>query len=386
MNKNRVPGQKTIIFLLLLFAAAVLATAVVILINNSVRSAPFFLFITFTGIGLILALDRLWGGLAALLMLFLWVILKKGLGTWEDVSLLTNGFELASILLVFGLTALFTGRLRMVLEACYSSLNRLEQLDVEDKQVGLIKPAIGRLRLQEEEERSVRYKRPFSLVLIQVQPNSERDFSAAELAFYVRIVGNIMKSTTRKTDIPFLAAPDKIAIILPETELKGADKVVKNIMRRMHSGHFMESDHTRVFLQERVQIRYGFAAFTGVSQVPIQMLEAAENSLQAVLARQNLRVFQNLTTKWEMVGDQPLPTTTVNEMLRATAHYIGVDPIKADVVIEAGVGRPNGTSRKKVDTIMWQLSMLIKEVRPDGQRVEKDGIAFRYHDTGQLHQ
>ncbi|MBE0696368.1 MAG: hypothetical protein IH586_05545 [Anaerolineaceae bacterium] len=87
-----------------------------------------------------------------------------------------------------------------------------------------------------------------------------------------------------------------------------------------------------------------------------------------------------------MVGDQPLPTATVNDMLRATAHYIGLDPMKADVVIEAGVGRPNSTSRKKVDTIMWQLNMLIKEVHPDGPRVDKDGKAFRYHDTGQLHQ
>jgi GGDEF domain-containing protein len=384
MEKQKLPGKTSLLMLAVVFAAALLFTALIVVQNNSLRSLPFYLFLALAGIGLVLTLPNLWGWLAGTVTLFGWVLLKRYLGTWESINLLANALELSGMLVVFLLTGVFGSGLRAVLDACFSSLHRLAQLDVEDKHVGLIKPSVGKLRLVEEEERSVRYKRPFSLVVIQIQPNSARDFSASEMAFYLRVVANTMKSVTRKTDIPFLSASDQIALLLPETNLKGADRVVRNVMQRMRSAHFMEGGRTRIPLQERIQLRYGFAAFTGSSKDPIHMLEAAQRSLELAQAKEQ-HVFQNLTTRWELVGDTTEPIGSVADMLRATAHYIGVDQERADTVIEMGEGRPNGSPKRKVDLVLWQLTTLIREVRPDGHSRDGDGqVPAAYSDPGKL--
>jgi len=122
----------------------------------------------------------------------------------------------------------------------------------------------------------------------------------------MRAIAATVKDTTRETDIPFRAGNDKIAIILPETETNGANKVVNNILHRMIGTRFVTSTGDTISIQTCVQLRFGFAAFLGESRSKINIMEAADQSLQLGLELNTGDLFQNLFIEWVTVGEQPL--------------------------------------------------------------------------------
>jgi GGDEF domain-containing protein len=307
--KARLPDQIQSLYLtLLVFAATLLAAALVVIHNSSIRTVSIFLFFLFLGTGIMLALGMVRGVLVALLMISLWIAIKQLLGVWETIKLLDHLLEM----ILVGLTFIFGGRyhdrLQAILNIYKENQNQLKQLDLEDRNIGLLKSSIGTLRLNEEEDRSVRYRRPFALVLITVQPIHGLDWGSHEKLELMRAVATSIKDTTRETDIPFLAGDHQIAVILPETETGGANKVVNNILNRMTTTQFVIPSGKSTLIQSRVQLRFGFAAFLGVSHTKINMMEAAQKSLQRSLEINNDDLFQNLFIEWETVGDLALST------------------------------------------------------------------------------
>ena len=75
----------------------------------------------------------------------------------------------------------------------------------------------------------------------------------------------------------------------------------------MTTTQFVTSSGNSALVQARVQLRFGFATFLGVSHTKINMMEAAEKSLQRSLEINNDGMFQNLFIEWETVGDVALP-------------------------------------------------------------------------------
>jgi len=293
---------------LLVFAASLLASALVIIYNNSARSLSVFIFLLFLGVGIMLTLGLVRGVLVGLLMIFVWIAVKKLLGVWEEVRLLDNLLEL----IIAGLTFIFSGiyhdHLQAILNAYRKNQNQLKQLDLEDKTVGLIRPAIGLLRLNEEEERSVRYRRPFALILVMARPIPRIEWEPKEASELMRAIATSIKDTTRDTDIPFLADDQKIAVILPETETDGANKVVNNIFNRMMSTQFVTHSGNSLPIQTRAQLRFGFAAFLGISSTKINLMEAAEKSIEQSWEINTDDLFQNIFIEWVTVGEAPSST------------------------------------------------------------------------------
>lgn len=313
---GRLPAQPQKLYLaLLVFAATLLAAALVVIHNNSMRTVSIFLFLLFFGTGIMLALGMVRGVLVALLMISFWIAIKRLLGVWETIRLLDHLLEL----LLVGLTFIFAGRyhdrLQAILKTYWENQNQLKQLDLEDKTVGLLKPSIGFLRLNEEEERSVRYRRPFALILIRVRPIQGTAWESHERSELMRAVATGIKDTTRETDIPFLATDNKIAVILPETEINGANKVVNNVINRMTATQFVTPSGNSMFIHTRVQLRFGFAAFLGASATKISMMKAAESSLQRSLEINIGDLFQNLFIEWETVGELSLPTPLFEKVI-----------------------------------------------------------------------
>jgi len=300
---------------LLVFAASMLASALVVIYNNSTRSFSVFIFLLFFGVGIMLALGLVRGVLVALLMIFVWIAIKQLLGVWEEVRLLDNLLEL----IIAGLTFIFSGiyhdRLQTILNTYRRNQNQLKQLDLEDKTVGLIKPAIGLLRLNEEEDRSVRYRRPFALILIMVRPIPGTKWEPTEESELMRAIATSIKDTTRDTDIPFLAGGQKIAVILPETETSGANKVVNNIFNRMMSTQFVTPSGNSMAIQTRVQLRFGFAAFLGTGSTKVNLMEAAEKSLEQSKEINTDDLFQNIFIEWVTVGETPSSTPLFEKVI-----------------------------------------------------------------------
>lgn len=279
--------------------------------NNSFRSAPIFLFLLVLGTGGALILGLMRGGVLALIVLVVWIAIKRSIGIWSEDRALMNLGELFVVASAFLFSGFFGLRLSAFLESHREISDRLEKFHLEDRHIGLIKQAIGRLRLREEEERSVRYRRPFSLVLVQAQPNEEVAWESAETVALMRAVANVIKVSSRRSDIPFLDGPTTIALILPETNSEGASRVVRNLMQQMLEASYQHPEHGTLRLQKRLQVRYGFAAFLGASRAPIDMMDAAQRSLQKGIEHNWGLVYQNVFIEWEEVGEMPISVPLV---------------------------------------------------------------------------
>lgn len=293
---------------LLFFAASLLASALIVVNNNSTRTFAVFAFLLFFGCGIMLGLGVARGVLVGLLMVAIWISLKQLLGVWEEVRLLDHLLELILVSLTFILAGRYHDHLQTFLNIHKEHQNQLKQLDLEDRTVGLLRSSIGILRLNEEEERSIRYRRPFALILVMARPLKGSHWEPKERSGLMRAIATSIKDTIRETDIPFLAGIHQIAVILPETDTAGANRVVNNILNRMMTTQFVTEDGHSMALQTRAQLRFGFAAFLGHSLMQINLMEAAKKSLQRSLEINNDDMFQNLFIEWETVGDLALPT------------------------------------------------------------------------------
>lgn len=291
--------------ILLGFLAFFLATALLAIYSNSFRAAPIFMFLLFLGVGSTLLLGTLRGGAVAMVLIAVWITVKQDIGVWTTPHAFTNLVELIGLIVLFLLSGWYGSVLRQLTEAYHDNQRKLEQFNLEDKRIGLIKQSIGQLRLQEEEERSMRYKRPFSLILVMIQPAEDVDWGSDEEILLLRSAANTIKISSRRTDMPFLAGPSTIGLLLPETAIDGASRVVRTLMQNMLDAKYLDIQYGTRLLQERVQIRYGFAAFLGYNDQPIDMHAAAQRSLQKNMEMNAEPVFQNVFLEWEKVGEQP---------------------------------------------------------------------------------
>lgn len=297
--------------ILLGFLAFLLAIALLAIYSNSFRAAPIFIFLLFLGIGSTLLLGSLRGGAIALVLIAIWITVKQNIGVWTSPHAITNLVELIGLIVLFILSGWYGSTLKGLAEAYHENRRKLEQFNLEDKRIGLIKQSIGQLRLQEEEERSMRYRRPFSLILIMIQPAEDVHWGSEEEIMLLRSAANTIKISSRRTDMPFLAGPSTIGLLLPETTIDGASRVVHNLMHNMLDAKYLDMQHGTRLIQERLQIRYGFAAFLGQNDEPIDMFSAAQRSLQKNMEMNAEPVFQNVFLEWEKVGEQPNSSSLV---------------------------------------------------------------------------
>jgi hypothetical protein len=146
-----------------------------------------------------------------------------------------------------------------------------------------------------------------------IQPAEEIAPGSNEEVLLMRSVANTVKISSRRTDMPFLAGPSMIGLLLPETTIEGASRVVHSMTQNMLDTKYLDIHRGPVRLQERVQIRYGFAAFLGQTDAPIDMFSAAQNSLQRNMKINAEPVFQNVFIEWEKVGRGTVSPSLVEE-------------------------------------------------------------------------
>ena len=282
-----------------------MAASTVIFHNNSFPLILLYFILLFVGVGAILRLETVLGGLVGLIFLSLWIAMKLLSGAWTMDGLNYNLVELAAVSLTFIASAMYHRQAKAFLVLFDENRRRMKSLDLEDRTVGLLKSTVGLLRLNEEEERSSRYQRPFSLVLVQVRPVPGIEWGPMDASGLMHTLADMIKAKTRDVDIPFLLSPDRVALILPETEAGGARKVVNNIVNSMMNVRYVPHSGSTIFMWEYAQIRFGFATFLGKSNTPVHMLEAAERSLKRNLKTNPDDLYQNVFIEWEMVGETP---------------------------------------------------------------------------------
>lgn len=296
---------------LVMLTMGIVLTSVAILYNSSPRSAPIFLLLLASGVAIMSSLGLKRGSIPALLVCSISISIKQFIGDWAGDELALNLLE---VFLMAG-TFLFIGRYHDNLQAYFKEFDdaklKLKALDLEDTSVGLIRPAIGLLRLKEEVDRAMRFKRPVSLILIRISAKPDNAWSEKEMLSIMRAVATTIKDTTRVLDIPFLVDEKKIGLILTNTEINGTNKVIGNIQRQLFESRFITSSGRSELIQQHAQIRFGYGVFLGQSSEQFDIMDAAEVSLQRNMDMNIGAIFQNLFIDWEPIGESPAFQTII---------------------------------------------------------------------------
>ena len=112
----------------------------------------------------------------------------------------------------------------------------LQELATTDSLTGLKNARVFQHRMQEEVERSNRYRLPLSLILMDVdyfkQFNDAFGHPAGDLV--LEEIGRILQSCARPSDCVARYGGEEFALILPQTDAEGASQVAERIRAAIH--------------------------------------------------------------------------------------------------------------------------------------------------------
>ncbi len=155
---------------------------------------------------------------------------------------------------------------------------RFRLLSILDGLTGLYNHRYFQERLQEEFERARRYRRYISLIMLDIDYFKKINDTYGHLAgdFILRELARLIRKNIRKSDIPARYGGEEFAIVLPETDLKGAGKLGERLRENVEREAFYFEGH-----RIRVTISLGVASHLPVtdSKGPRDLLEAADKAL-----------------------------------------------------------------------------------------------------------
>jgi len=145
------------------------------------------------------------------------------------------------------------------------------------------------IRLDEEMKRAKRYTQFLSIVLISVDSLSEeiKKNGIESVAEKLRHFGNFIKANLRDTDILSQVKPGILALILPETNIEGANSLSERLKEQILLA-YSEADLNKV--KEEKALSIGIAAYPTDARMieellhkGAEMLEKSKNSESNVI-------------------------------------------------------------------------------------------------------
>ncbi|MBI9081999.1 MAG: sensor domain-containing diguanylate cyclase [Desulfobacterales bacterium] len=138
--------------------------------------------------------------------------------------------------------------------------NRLRELSITDGLTGLFNHRYFHVYLSREMARAERYQRPLSLICLDLdhfkQCNDEMGHLEGDNV--LRLVGEILRGVTRRTDPAFRYGGDEFFVLLPETGLSEAVITAEKIRRTLKARWPYDVQHEGVQMQ-RVTLSIGVA-------------------------------------------------------------------------------------------------------------------------------
>lgn len=165
---------------------------------------------------------------------------------------------------------------------------RLERLANTDALTGLANRRRFMERLDDEVERANRYRRPLSLLCLDLdhfkQVNDTCGHPTGDEV--LRRVGGILHELGRDTDLPARLGGEEFAVLLPETDVEGAVSLAERIRRRV-AAEEVEVDEGEAL---RVTVSVGVASMGGGIRDPESLLQAGDRALYRAKAMGRNRV------------------------------------------------------------------------------------------------
>jgi diguanylate cyclase (GGDEF)-like protein len=159
-------------------------------------------------------------------------------------------------------------------------LQRTEALSVTDDLTGLYNSRFLRDALHRETKRAVRYKRPLSVLFIDLDGFKTVNDTHGHLCGSRTLVeaGESIRSCSRESDVVARYGGDEFVVVLPDTPVEGAVVVAERIRERIAARVFLASDGLAVRLTASV----GISALSDISAEPDELLHAADAAMYRV--------------------------------------------------------------------------------------------------------
>jgi diguanylate cyclase (GGDEF)-like protein len=157
-------------------------------------------------------------------------------------------------------------------------IRRLQQLVVKDELTRLYNRRYFRHRLVEEYRRSKRHRRPFSLIMADVNDFKDvNDRCGHPMGDRVLVeVAKILSRSVREIDIVCRYAGDEFVVILPDIDSTECRVVVERIVQNMASFPWSKRLEDPV---RSVSLSMGYAVFPGQATTAEEVLERADRAL-----------------------------------------------------------------------------------------------------------
>jgi diguanylate cyclase (GGDEF)-like protein len=201
-------------------------------------SAGFLMSITVAGVIVGDKSPYFYAGLAVPTLTLGWLRASGILATGGVLYSTTSGFIflVSQAAIYFGLAAvvhMFSRSMRQVIEALRTKSEQLGSIALTDPLTGLSNRRHLIDQLDREIARAHRYERPFSLLYIDLDGFKAVNDSHGHLYGdkVLRGIAGAMQSVLRISDMIARIGGDEFAVLLPETELNGADKVADRLRR-----------------------------------------------------------------------------------------------------------------------------------------------------------
>lgn len=157
----------------------------------------------------------------------------------------------------------------------YGALQRLAD---HDALTGLLNRRVFEERMQREEEHFLRYRRPTSLLILDVDhfKRINDTFGHAAGDAVLKALASLLRSTVRGADLVARLGGEEFVVLLPETPLAGAVEIAQRLRREVET-MIVEWQSTPI----EVRISVGVAACPECTSSPSALMTAADAALYA---------------------------------------------------------------------------------------------------------
>jgi two-component system, cell cycle response regulator len=165
--------------------------------------------------------------------------------------------------------------------------DELEKLALLDSLTELFNSRTLIKELKDELKRAKRYKRPVSLLVIEIDGHKEiqRQFGALTSDAVLKVVSGILKDCVRDVDVAARYSGDQFAIVLPETNAAGAAVVAERIRQRVG-----QQAITHNWNNLKVTASIGLASFPAHAREHDELIARSVQALELAVNRGGDRV------------------------------------------------------------------------------------------------
>jgi diguanylate cyclase (GGDEF)-like protein len=165
--------------------------------------------------------------------------------------------------------------------------DELEKLALLDSLTELFNSRTLIKELKDELKRAKRYKRPVSLLVIEVDGHKEinRQYGALTSDAVLKVVSNVLRDCVRDVDVAARYSGDQFAIVLPETNAAGAAVVAERIRQRVGTQAI-----THNWNNLKVTASIGLASFPAHAREHDELIARSVQALELAVNRGGDRV------------------------------------------------------------------------------------------------